>query len=59
MIQPAPGFRGAHVIVANTDSVFDCRGWDSREHFLSSYAGALLELFPSWAYTLVAIDDPI
>jgi hypothetical protein len=59
MIQPAAGFRGVHVVIANDDTIFDCRGWNPRDSFLQYYAEAMSGLSPGWSYTLASVTDPI
>jgi hypothetical protein len=59
LLQPAPGFRGTHVVVANPESVFDCRGWTARNEFLCGYAAACDALYPGWSYSLQVIGDPL
>ena len=59
LIQPAPGFRGRHVVIANAHAIFDYRGWSPRDELLQSYAQAMSRLSPGWSYHLTPIDVPI
>ena len=59
MLQPGPGFRGSHLVVANDHAIFDARGFSSRDEFLHSYSEAMRRLLPGWSYTLTRVDDPI
>ena len=59
VIQPTAGDRGAHVVVANDHTIFDCRGWTPRHQYLQFYAEAMSRVVPDWSFRLALVDDPI
>lgn len=59
-VEPDVGQRGAHVVVASDEWVFDWAGYEKRNAFVSGYCGALRALFPSWQARFVKLElDPI
>ena len=57
MIQPAPGFRGGHIVAASPTTIFDWHGYSDRERYLAHYFRKLRRFFPGWDATAVELDE--
>jgi len=56
MIQPVTGFRGGHIVAANSTLVFDWHGFSDREGYLAHHFRKLRKFFPGWNGTLVELE---
>lgn len=59
LLEPAAGFRGGHVLVADETTTFDWRGYRPRREYLAFLAQERSSFMPGWHYSLVAIPDPL
>lgn len=59
LLEPAPGFRGGHVIAADETTTFDSLGYRCRRERMALLEQERSSVMPGWRYSLVAIPDPL
>lgn len=59
LLQPAGGFRGAHVLVAGDDVTFDWKGYQPRSDYLRSFEQERQMTMPGWYCSMIPVSDPL
>ena len=58
-IQPAPGFRGSHVLVSDGTTVFDYHGFSDHDRYMAHYFAKLRRLSPGWQAEVIPLEGSL
>jgi hypothetical protein len=58
LLQPSPGFRGGHVIVADESTAIDCLGSHQRDEYLAFLERERRSSMPGWQHSMIPVEDP-